>query len=236
MIEASALARLIAAADTAWRTADGVVRHREHWPINRLAGDEWEARLDGGLDPHDPPEPVDLAPSVSVTEIRVAQDRLRGLKRFQLLSWSGEPSSFGDVVVRGSTWWWRIGQEVVGTNDGDPSHSAPATGYDALLHPAQVLGSYDVVPVEELTVIGRRALRAVAVERAGADLFDVGSVFGLGPGGRDFVLDLDLETGVVLRVVKELDGQVAESLEWLELSLDLPLADELFRAPGTDDP
>jgi len=47
-------------------------------------------------------------------------------------------------------------------------------------------------------------------------------------GGNDFRLTVDVATGVLLRVVKIVDGQTAEICEFLRLDLDVDLRDALF--------
>ena len=47
-------------------------------------------------------------------------------------------------------------------------------------------------------------------------------------GGTLFRLGVDLQTGVLLRVVKLVDGAEAEVCEFLDITLDAPLEDHLF--------
>lgn len=51
-------------------------------------------------------------------------------------------------------------------------------------------------------------------------------------GGTDFRLSIDLLTGALRRVIKSVDGAVAEIYEFTTISFDEPLNDTLFAPPG----
>ena len=59
--------------------------------------------------------------------------------------------------------------------------------------------------------------------------YDVrGDPFGMVAGGEDFLLDVDPATGLLMRATKLVDGEVAEIMEWAELTLDAPLEQSLL--------
>ncbi len=47
-------------------------------------------------------------------------------------------------------------------------------------------------------------------------------------GGTDFRLSVDVSTGILLKVVKVVDGEVAELCEFTDITIDEPLDDSLF--------
>lgn len=229
-------AELLRKVGEAWHTADGTVRRWEHVLSAHIASVAWEARLDDEPDDEGHPDRPPVGwPEETEVVLRVRQDRLRGLKRFQLVSAVGDRPPFDDLVMHGATWWARMFTDVT-TNDGDESEQIAGSECDALLFSGHVLDYFQLSePEGEVVVVGRRALRVRATERPGLDtieLMDAHAVFGLMPGGEEFVLDIDVTTGILLRAVKLVHGREAEILEWTSLSLDLPLDEDTFTPPS----
>jgi hypothetical protein len=102
----------------------------------------------------------------------------------------------------------------------------------ALMQLDYVTALYELTPDSTSVVAGRPCLRAAARERAGVTDRERapfrGDPFGMVAGGEDFVLDIDIATGLLLRATKLVDGAEAEIMEWTELTLDAPLDDALF--------
>lgn len=135
------------------------------------------------------------------------------------------------VVIDGPTFWTRTG-DVIDTNAGDPDSSHGGADFIRLLVPDEVPDGYDLTRLpEHETVAGRRCEVVVALPRPPDPYGETpeSEVFDMISGGDRFRLSVDLETGVLLRVVKLVDGQPAEICEFLEIALDQPLDDALFQ-------
>jgi hypothetical protein len=100
-----------------------------------------------------------------------------------------------------------------------------------LLLPSAVPAGFDLAPTRELEQVAERtcAVATAAPRDIDPRWRHTGSeVFTMVAGGVDFRLSIDLSTGVLLRVVKFVDGATAEICEFTEIALDEPLDDALF--------
>ena len=141
------------------------------------------------------------------------------------------------VVVDGPSFWARTG-DTVQTNNGDTHQSHGGTDIVNLLLPSRVVDGYDLTCLDEQEQIaGRTCAVAVAVPRPpdpygrapGSEVFDMIA------GGTQFRLSVDADKGVLLRVAKLVDGTEAEICEFLDITFDEPLDDNLF-APLSSQP
>jgi hypothetical protein len=227
-------------AGTAWTTAQGVWRHwrrqdlvrvafDRHFDRPRMQGEHWTTLTfvgpDGAAAGDEPAEPV----IESVWAVSV--DRPPRRMRVELLRRCGEELRPDVVVWVGDTFWARTGGAVL-TNHGDVGRVHGGNEVLALLQPDYVAALYHLTVVGESQVTGRSCCRVAAREREGVterERYDVrGDPFGMVAGGEDFVLDVDPVTGLLMRATKLVDGEVAEIVEWTELTLDTPVEDVLF--------
>ena len=101
--------------------------------------------------------------------------------------------------------------------------------------PSVVPAGFDLAPTGELEEVAGRACAVASAAPREPDPWGrtPGSeVFHMIAGGTEFRLSIDLLTGVLLKVIKHVDGAVAEICEFTEIALDEPLNDTLF-APLT---
>lgn len=87
----------------------------------------------------------------------------------------------------------------------------------------------------EQDINGRRCISVAATRRCDDAGMEGSGLdpFGMIAGGDYFLLSVDLDVGVLIRVVKVVAGQSAEISEFTELSLDCVLPESLF-APLAD--
>ncbi len=160
----------------------------------------------------------------------VATDQHGRRRRVDARSRRGDEWLPDTVVVEGDTYWARTGATVQ-TNGGSPNNTIGGTEIVALLLPAAVPAGFDLVETGERgEVAGRACTIAVATPREPDEYGHTPSaeVFDMADGGDEFRLSIDIETGVLLRVVKYVDGEVAEISEFTEIAFDEPLDDALF--------
>jgi hypothetical protein len=230
------LAGLLRAADTSWDTARGVTRH---WRRHRLVTKGFERSI---------PSPQlhavfvssegDAGDYVFESVLRVAFERNPPRTRIDAISRDHHESWLPDnVVIDGDTFWARDATSIM-TNDGDP-HSTIGAGTEirALLEPSAVPLGFDLEPTgQQETIAGRLCVVATATPRPPGDsdleLPVDATAFSMIHGGTDFSLSIDMNTGVLLRVIKLVDSETAEICEFLEVTFDEPLDAALF-APLT---
>jgi len=229
------LIALLTGADTAWTTARGVTRHwrnhtlvfrafHQHFDRMRAAGDTvWSVSFTAVGEPTDDP--------ILETVRAIAVDRPHRRRRAELLSWRGGEMRPDLIVIDGDAFWARTGSELL-TNHGDPNFSHGGTEFAALLQPSAVPDQFALsINGREHLVAGHTCAsvsdsrrRDVARAKPGGRL----DPFGMIARGDDFALYVDLDIGVLLRVVKLVEGQSAEVCEFTELILDEVLPDGLF--------
>ena len=162
--------------------------------------------------------------------LAVAFDAMGRRRRAQTISRRQEEWLPDLVIVDGPTFWARSG-ETVQTNGGEERHSHGGTDIVNLLLPSRIPDGYYLSSRgEEEEIAGRMCKVATAVPREpdpygrtpGSEVFDMIA------GGILFRLSIDLQTGVLMRVAKLVDDAEAEICEFLDITFDAPLADELF--------
>ena len=234
MLTREQLVALLNGADTAWTTAQGVTRQ---WRRQRLVtiAFEWHvdaleaagrsiARITATRDDGDDDDPI------IESVLRVAADSQGRRRRVEAVSRRGEEWQADTVVIDGDTFWARTGTSVA-TNGGDPNHSHGGADIVALLLPSAVPAGFDVAPTDEQDLIADRPCAVGTASPREPDPYGhiPGSeVFNMIAGGTDFRLSIDLETGILLRVIKFVDNELAELCEFTEITINEPLDDALF--------
>lgn len=226
---------LLSQADTAWTSMRGVYRQWRRQALVDVAFHRWRHSLSaagvtsltttvGRREENSEPDPI------IESVLAVAADGCGQRRRADALRRNGEEWLPDTVVIDGATFWARTGATVM-TNDGDPRHGHGGADFAALLQPSRVPAGFDLAAVGELDeVAGRHCVVVSASPRRpdpygripGAEVFHM--IAGLG----DFRLCVDLRTGILLRVTKMVDGEVAEVCEFTEITIDEPLDDSLF--------
>lgn len=236
MFEAEDVDAQLRAADTRWVAVRGVIRHRRRHDLVTIGFERHFAELassDTGWRVGPAPDDVVARAIVDRTVIEavlaVAADQ-HGRRRVEALSRQGDEWLADLVVVDGHTWWARTGDGVL-TNDGDTRHQHGGAEELALLMPSRVPLGYDLArtPDTEL-VAGRACTVVVATPRPPRDgpRLPGSEVFAMIAGGDRFRLSVDVDTGVLMRVVKEVDGVDAEIVEFIDIVLDASLPNDLF--------
>ena len=233
--DGAALARLLRAADTSWTTALGVSREWRRQGLVTRAFLEGSGRaraagatvatlqaVDGAQEQtaHGPDDVVE-------TVLSLAVDRPGRRLRAELLDSHGEELRTDLLVVDGDFFWARTGSRLT-TNHGNVDHEHGGGEVADLLTPGRVPELFELTVLGAGRVAGRACVRVQAVPLPGRFDFFWDLPFAMAAGGEDFRLAVDLATGVLLGVEKLVDGELAETVEWLELDLDVPLAEELF--------
>lgn len=234
MLSREQLTALLSQADVAWSSVRGTYHQWRRQALVEVAFARQTRALSRAgapvittltatrdVDDHDP---------IIESVLSVAADRHGRRRRADAVSRSGEEWLADTVVVDGETFWARTGTSVM-TNGGDPHSSHGGADFVALLLPGRLSAGFDIAPTGELEeVAGRRCAVASASSRGPEPYGDVVGceAFGMIAGGNDFRLSVDLPTGILLKVVKLVDGEVAEVCEFTEITIDQPLDDSLF--------
>ncbi len=166
--------------------------------------------------------------------LAVAADGRGRRRRAEALRRSGEEWLADTVVVDGATFWARKGTSVA-TNDGDPRYSSHGgADFIALLLPSGVPAGFDLAATGESEEVAGRRCAVVSASPREVDPYGRipgNEVLHMIAGLADFRLWVDLRTGILLKVTKLVDGEVAELGEFTEITLDEPLDDSLFTPP-----
>ncbi|MGH3003073.1 MAG: LolA family protein [Gaiellaceae bacterium] len=128
----------------------------------------------------------------------------------------------------GETWWMYSEGSGALTNEGDPHHNAGiGQELQALLEPSPLIPHFDFEVEGETEHVGRRSLHALGRQR---ELPDSHHLFfpGLTPGTNCIDLLVDVERGVLLRLVSLLDDEAISTIEVQEIAFDEPLDPDLF--------
>jgi hypothetical protein len=229
------LTALLSRADTAWTTVEGVSRH---WRDQRLVTIAFRRYVDRFSAAGQPPIATLIARTshageddpIIETVLAVAADRRGRRRRADLVSRRNEPLQPDTLVINGDTFWARTGSSMT-INGGNPRSSHGGAGIIDLMLPSSVPAGFDLGPTDEMDEVARRACTVVSAaprephhrERTpGSELFHMIA------GGTEFRLSIDLLTGVLLKVIKYVDGAVAEICEFTTIAFDEPIDDALF--------
>ena len=170
---------------------------------------------------------------MTVTELAVAVQQVPWNLRVDLLIPPGDGAHAEVLVVDGDTFWARTGADTT-TNGGDP-HTVHGGGHIThLLDPGAVPQLFELTVTGDTRVAGRAVTAVTATRRPAPDggwAMWPESPFAMITGGTRFRLDVDL--GILLRVVKVVDGLDAEITEFTDITVDEPLPANLF-APLPD--
>lgn len=149
-------------------------------------------------------------------------------------------SGEGGYGVRVGERWWSWSHELGAISNELEPDVGSGTGEElrALLDPTQILAAARFEPLGRASVAGRATITARAIPRhagkSGRRPFsDAFALHDLGAGGDRYLLDVDAERGVLLRVEAIRDGLPFQRTEAVEIAFDEPLEDDLFvfRAP-----
>ncbi len=225
---------MLSRADTAWTTVQGVTRQwRRHVLVTSAFEQYFEMLLAAGQQSmasaratRDDGDDDPIIESV----LAVAADSHGRRRRAHAVSRRGEEWQADTVVIDGDTFWARTGASVV-TNEGDPRRSHGGADIVALLLPSAVPAGFDLAATGEQELVAHRPCTVAAASPRQPDPHGrtPGSeVFNMIAGGTDFRLSIDLQTGILLRVIKFVGGEIAEVCEFTEITIDKQLDDALF--------
>jgi hypothetical protein len=221
-------------ADTAWSSVRGVGPHWRRHDLTTTAFHRYtRTLLDGGQAlstfvtvAGDTPDDDLVRESI----LTLATDRHGTRRRAEALSRRGEQWQPDTLVIDGDRFWARTGTTVM-TNQGDPRSQHGGAGIVRLLLPSSVPAGFDLAPTGETEQVAGRtcAIASAAPREPDPSGRTPGSeVFNMIAGGVDFRLSIDLGTGTLVKVVKFVDGEIAEVCEFTEITLDEALSDDLF--------
>lgn len=233
MVSREQLVALLSAADDAWSTVQGVARYWRRQALTDVAFmrfvDE-EAATDGSVATFQAVQDEGGDDPIVESVLAVAARRRGRRRRVEALLRRGEEWQADTVVIDGDTFWARTGTSVM-TNHGDPNHSHGGADILDLLLPSAVPAGFDLAPTAQREDVASRSCTVVTATPREPDpdgLAPGSEAFNMIAGGRDFRLSIDTNTGILLRVIKFVDDQVAEICEFTEISIDQPLDDTLF--------
>lgn len=227
---------LLGQADTAWRSVKAVARQwqrhdlvtaafHQHFAILAAAGHTalFSVQADGGE-----PEPDPIIELV----LAVATDQRGRRRRADVQSRRSESWLFDTLVVDGDSFWARTGKAVL-SNGGDPASSHGGADIVHLLTPSAVPAGFDLAVTGEEEVIAGRRCAVVEASPRPYQPHSFGRIpgseaFHMIAGGTHFRLGVDLDTGVLLRVVKVVAGEIAEVCEFTSIRFDEVLDDTMF--------
>lgn len=235
MVTKEHLVSLLRGADTAWDTVQGVTRQWRRQSLVTVAFERQMAAAEAagrstatftatrvdGVDDDDP---------IIESVLRVAADSRGKRRRIDAISRHGEEWQADTVVVDGDTFWARTGGSVV-TNGGDPNYSHGGTEIVDLLLPSAVPTWFDVAPTDEQELVADRPCAVATASPREIDPHGMSpgsEMFDMIAGGTEFRLSIDLHTGILLRVIKLVDNELAELCEFTEITLNAPLDAALF--------
>jgi len=227
---------LLGQADTAWRSVRAVARQWQRHDLVTAAFEQHAAALAGNPDVtvfslragDDEPDPDPIIELV----LAVATDQRGRRRRADVLSRRGDSWLFDTLVVDGDSFWARTGGAVQ-SNGGSPASGHGGADIVDLLMPGAVPAGFDLAASgQEEVVAGRRCAVVEATPRP-FEPYSFGRIrgseaFHMIAGGTDFRLSVDLDTGVLLRVVKFVAGETAEVCEFTSIAFDEELDDAMF--------
>ncbi len=243
---AAEIADQLRTAGTAWSTVRGRTRWwRRQDLVTAAFTAAYDAQVDAGLavstlsatrprtaDDPATDEPATDEPGDDIIEstVEVAVQRVPWRLRAELLTAHGVQARTEVLVVDGSTFWARRAGAATITNGGDPDVGHGGGEIAELLDPAAVPDLFDLAVTGAERVAGRACTAVTATRRPGPGPH--GSwpdpPFAMISGGTRFTLSVDADLGILLRVVKVVDGADAEVTEFTTLTVDGVLPDTLF--------
>jgi outer membrane lipoprotein-sorting protein len=219
-------------AEPRWATIRAVGRH---WRHNARASEAFErhfATLQAShpagavfrLNGYVPDRPETMVPDTSEDHWRLWMEH-GGRMRAEF--WIGSESSVS-VVLDGSAWWsWS--PHVGGlTNNGVESHRHGVGPAATLIDTAALLSALRMQFLGDETLLGRHAFRIRGLPRARTGHEPDYRLQELGVGADDYMVSVDAERGVVLRIAARLGEQPFAVIEMTEVEFDADLPPEIF--------
>jgi outer membrane lipoprotein-sorting protein len=128
----------------------------------------------------------------------------------------------------GERWWMYSPESGARSNEDDVAlGSGVGQQYEHFLDPSVFIPALTFELVDETEVAGRRALRVLGRPRTGRSN-SRSELFRLAPGADEYELAVDVQVGVLLRVLARLDGEEFSSREVTEIAFDESFAPETF--------
>lgn len=171
------------------------------------------------------PLEIDEPASVYETVLRLWVTRSPKRIRGQLESFLGHEARSDLLVIDGATYWDRDGHDVT-TNSGDPSITHGGGKIADLLYPEEIPIRFNLDVLGTELVAGRSCTVVSAI--AQVPVSSAFAPFQMIAGSTDFRLSIDDERGVLLRVIKLVNGADVEINEFSAIEFDRILAPELF--------
>ena len=226
MSELGDLLELVYGAGERWRTARLTLRDRQYPRRSREAIERLNAELShgtggrmmvygGGGGPE--PESVEHLLRVWLDGDRAREER-------------EGPFAFPQLAVRDGRRWWQYSQEHGAVSNETEPDATAGVGEQALrlLDPAHVLAALRLEQVGETEIAGRAAVLVRGTPRR-PDREHAFQLFHLGPGADEYVLGVDRERGVLLRIASLYGGEPLAETEVLEIAFDEDIPPETFR-------
>lgn len=138
----------------------------------------------------------------------------------------------GDLVlVRDGPRWWRSAPGIGFTEGEEPASSIDAAAILQLwVDPQPLAGLLNLEPEGETTLLGRAVTKVTA--SAGVGDAYAGELAPLGWGAERWELVVDAETGMLMATAAYVGDTPFRRVEAMELGLDEPFDDALFRPPA----
>jgi hypothetical protein len=225
---------LLARADQAWRSVRAIARQWQRHDLVTAAFHQRTAAMAAAghaplasmhVDDDEPDPVIELV-------LAVATDQHGRRRRADVLSRRNDSWRFDTLVVDGDSFWARTANAVQ-TNGGDPNSSHGGADIVSLLTPSAVPGGFDLAVTGDKEVIAGRQCAVVEASPRPFQPYTFGRIpgseaFHMISGGTDFRLSVDLNTGVLLRVIKFVAGETAEVCEFTSIRFDEVLDDATF--------
>ncbi|UQX12530.1 hypothetical protein [Candidatus Mycobacterium methanotrophicum] len=135
----------------------------------------------------------------------------------------------------GERWWSWNSQMGAFSNQDDPKFGSSSVGEElaVMLDPTPLLGALRFAAVGRSTIAGRATLTARAAARPSErrELRSL-ALHRLGTGADHYVLEIDLERGILLEAVAYRDGKPFRRITTVDVVFDHPIADERAEQVG----
>jgi hypothetical protein len=165
-----------------------------------------------------------------------------GTERFRIEENSADPEIVSVTVRNTDSSWTRIGTGAVMVSD----HNGPfgmfpdPAGWSRLLDPSSLFENVDVEALGPGAFAGRPTLRVRTVSRTMETSFAMrparsGPMMFIGWMGDECLIELDADTGLVLKFETSIDGQIFRSFAMSDVAIDGALDATLFDEPPPAD-
>jgi len=230
---------LLGQADLAWRSVRAVARQWQRHDLVTEAFNQHVAAVAAAQPTAVYSVQVNGREADPIIELvlAVATDQHGRRRRADVLSRRGESWPFDTLVVNGDSFWARSGSTVQ-SNDGNPASGHGGADIVNLLIPSAVPAGFEVAATGEDEFVAGRRCAVVEASPRPHQMHSFGRIpgseaFQMIAGGADFRLSVDLDTGVLLRVVKLVDSEMTEVCEFTSITFDELLDDATFAPLAT---